>query len=133
MKEPENMTNTKKKRGVIFKIVAFIAILSVVFFIFLIASVIENYANVPSRDSLAIKYVKQEFRDLYENCSSDRIDELRQRAKKTVYRDIVFLEPQTDHDEILVIAYWHNKYRGKDFFVVLHKNGEITVANAKPK
>ena len=127
------MSNMKKGRKILFRVVAFLAILSVVFFVLLIASVIENYANVPSRDSLAIKYVKQEFRDLYENCSSDKIDELRQRAKKTVYRDIVFLEPQTDQDEIFVIAYWHNKYRGKDFFVVLHKNGEISVANAKPK
>ena len=127
------MTNKEKRRNVIHRGVAIIAILAVAFFILLLASIVENEANTPSLDSRAIKYVKQEFKELYRDCSPDKLEELRQRTKQTVYGHVIFLEPQTDDDEILAIAYWYSKYHRRDYFVTLHKNGEIAVANAKPK
>ena len=114
-------------------IICSVAILAVLFFIILIASIFINSIQVPSIDSKKIMHIEKELRELFVDYSPEKVDEMQQKNKNTIFEDVIFLKSQTEHDEILVIAYWNNKYKGRDFFVVLRKNGDIAVANTKTK
>lgn len=98
----------------------------VIFCIFIAIEIIVNKTHIPDIDQLKIKILKEEFEANYKNFSHDSIENIQKKHKKTLLSDVLFFYPNSYcTEDILVLAYWKNIYKDKEFIVILYKNGTI--------
>ncbi len=102
------------------------------FCIFTFTEIIINETHIPDVDQLKIKTIEKELELYYRDSSQYSIEKIQEKHKETLLGDVLFFSPSCSYaGDILVLAYWNNIYKDKEFIVMLYKNGAIAIKSIR--